>query len=489
MAGSLVAPGLSDYRFWAVRNAVLTRRIANTSKRPVFSNCDDEWWLQARRLLGKRYDLSKRLSTDSYSAEDRFLSQRVIVRRLRPSSGPQDGRFLLALQSLASIRHPNFLNVIEVLCAGRIALFVTESPRGASIAETSEKRRFDLDDAMRLVPLTGFEFAAEHVLYPNDVSSRSLCVDLIGEHEENFDFERRPISAWPPFIVRLDISETARPRRRFRPPYLTDRREDENRWALRQTALFLSELLAVSQWPEIPPVSFRAPSLSLNNESKAILRMAACGTGPYENAEALLYALESIAKSPPTSRSPSNFISYRLKPVISLVRAHSFRPFESVSSALGRVPAALTRSIVLCALGATMFWLFSPPQHKVLSGRNPIHANSASVPLSTAQGSQAVQESVPIATEPTSDITAPRPDASPAPSPVQEADRSQNAAARLKGPSHHTLLASGGGRHLFANRARAGSRYRTFFRREIADFRGHLIWFWRRSPFSGKQHH
>jgi hypothetical protein len=182
MAGSLVAPGLSDHHLSTVRNLVFSNRVADISKAPACSNRDHNWWLQAGRPLEKRYTLIRRLSADSYSAEDRFLSQRVIVTRLPPASGAQGRRFFLALQSLASIRHPNFLNVIEVICAGHIALFITESPQGASLAALSEKRRFDLEDTMRLLPLNGFEYAAEHLLFPNVISTRSLYIGSIGEH-------------------------------------------------------------------------------------------------------------------------------------------------------------------------------------------------------------------------------------------------------------------------------------------------------------------
>jgi hypothetical protein len=258
MAGSLVAPGLSAHRFSIVRNPGFSERVANTSKTRVRSNRGHDWWSQAGRQLEKRYDLIRRLSADSYSAEDRFLAQKVTVRRLRPASGPQARRFLLALQSLASIRHPNFLNVIEVLSAGHISLFITESPQGASIAEISEKRTFDLDDAMRLLPLTSLEYAAEHLLFPNTVSTRSLYIDLIGEQEGASGFERQPISAWPPFTVRLDVSEAARPLHRFHPAFSTGRREGVKCWTARQTALLISELLSNPRWPETFVKSFRA---------------------------------------------------------------------------------------------------------------------------------------------------------------------------------------------------------------------------------------
>jgi hypothetical protein len=489
MAGSLVAPGLSDHHLSTVRNLVFSNRVADISKAPACSNRDHNWWLQAGRPLEKRYTLIRRLSADSYSAEDRFLSQRVIVTRLPPASGAQGRRFFLALQSLASIRHPNFLNVIEVICAGHIALFITESPQGASLAALSEKRRFDLEDTMRLLPLNGFEYAAEHLLFPNVISTRSLYIGSIGEQEGTSDFERQPISAWPPFIVRLDVSEIARPQHRCHLPFSTDRRDGVKRWTVRQTALLISELLGIPRWPQARVKSFRPSSYSLNYESRAALSKAARGIGPYEDAESLLWALESVSKSPPIRRTQNHLISPLQKPVVNLLRGRSLLPFDAISSAIGRMPVALTRSVVLSALGATMLWLFSPPQRKALSGSDRILVESASIPLTTAQATEAVQESIPIAAQPSSDIAPPKPDLSPAPSLAPQADRSQNASARLTGSSHHTLPAPGSGRRLSANRGRATSRYRTFFRNEIANFRVRLISFWRRNPFSANRHH
>lgn len=485
----MVAPGLSDHHFSTVQNSTFSNRVANISKVPACSNRDDDWCLQAGRLLEKRYELMRRLSPDCYSAEDRFLSQRVIVRRLRPASGAQGRRFFLALQSLASIRHPNFLNVIEVTCSGHIALFITESPQGASIAAVSEKRTFDLEDTMRLLPLTSFEFAAEHLLFPNAISTRSLYIDLIGEQEGTSDFERRPFPEWPPFIVRLDVSQIARPQHRFHLPFSTDRKDGVKRWTVRQMALLISELVGIPRWPEVPVKSFRPSSYSLNYESRAVLSKAVRGIGPYEDAESLLYTLESVAKSPPIRRTRNHLISPLQKPVVNLLRGRSLLPFDAISSAIGRVPVALTRSVVLSALGATMLWLFSPPQRKALSGSDRILVENASIPLTTAQATEAVQESIPIAAQPSSDIAPPEPDLSPAPSLAPQADRSQNASAKLTGSSHHTWPAPGSGRRLSANRGRPTSRYRTFFRHEIANFRVRLISFWRRSAFSANRHH
>jgi hypothetical protein len=485
-------PDVMRYSLLLHFQPIVSGRIVNASKTSACSSCiDDGWWMRASRLLEKRYELTQRLSTDSYSAEDHLLSQRVVVRRLRPACGLQGKGFLRALRSLTSVRHPNFLNVIDVLCSGGVALFITELPRGPSIAEILEKRSFDLADTMRLLPLTSFEFAAEHLRYPNTISTHSLYLESVGEQEGLSDFERQPISAWPPFIVRLEVSEVARPRYRFYAPFSADRREDVKRWTVRQTALLISELLGITPRPEKTVKSLRASSHPLRNESESLLSSAARGAAPFEDAESLLYVLELVAKDLPTSRPQKRFDPPRQKLVVNFFRSQSFLRFNAIGLTLGRVPLAFTRFIVLSALGATMVWLFSPSKHKPSLDSDRVQVASSPVSFRTSQATLVAHEPDPVASQSEPNTVASMPDQSPSLSPPEQPDFSQKESAMSAETSHHRFPASGGPRHRSANRGRRTflhSKNRTLLQREIADFKVRLISLWRLSVFSGARH-
>jgi hypothetical protein len=484
----------------------------NKSKTAAFLNRidDDAWWSRASLILGRQYLLTQRLSCDSFFAEDRFLSQTVVVTRLRSRSSLRDKQFLRALRSLATIRHPNFLNVMNVLCAGPIALFITESPQGPSIAEISEKRRFDLDDVQRLMPLSGFDFAAEHILHPGTVSWRSLYIETIGEEGQTSDFKRRPISAWSPFVVKLDVWEIARPQHQFYLSFLPEPKRDPTRWAVRQTALLTCELLGVSRKARRssndPPSSLYA----LDEDSSAFLFKAARGTAFLESGESLFYALESRAHPHPVRQSLQGFLAPQEKIVFAfltnckslLMNAKQasqpftdaikrskpkqiLLPFNSVSSMFRRIPVGVSRFIVLSALGASMIWLFLPPQkrHHIALGNNRVEAASVSVPLETARATEAVHEPDSLTDQQSSSIAASSPGEYPANSPSEKSNPDEKKSADLARSNQHKSPASSSVRHESSNYGKAPlarSSYRTSLRRGIANFKIRLISLWRR---------
>jgi hypothetical protein len=169
-------------------------------------------------------------------------------------------------------------------------------------------------------------------------------------------------------------------------------------------------------------------------------------------------------------------------------------PFNSVNAMFGRIPVAVSRFIVLCALGTSMGWLFSPRQkkHDVPSSNNRVEAVSVSVPFETDRASEVVHEPDSLTDQHDSGAAASSPGESPANSPSEKSNPDEKKSANLAQSNHHRSPASGSVRHessTYGKAALADSRYRTSLRRGIADLKIRLISLWRRSHISSGPHH
>jgi hypothetical protein len=132
----------------------------------------------------------------------------------------------------------------------RRRLVVTGEPHSWKTIPLTQRLSCDsffAEDRFLSQTVSGFDFAAEHILHPGTVSWRSLYIETIGEEGQTSDFKRRPISAWSPFVGKLDVWEIARPQHQFYLSFLPEPKRDPTRWAVRQTALLTCELLGVSR--------------------------------------------------------------------------------------------------------------------------------------------------------------------------------------------------------------------------------------------------
>ena len=122
------------------------------------------------------------LDSESFTAEDLALCQTVIVRQAVWTGQRNIESWRQRVRRLAAVRHPNFLNVVDLVLDGSRDLLVTERPLGHSIAEFLKERSFDLEDVVRLMPLTALDLAGAYASRPNSISARFLFVETAGRH-------------------------------------------------------------------------------------------------------------------------------------------------------------------------------------------------------------------------------------------------------------------------------------------------------------------
>jgi hypothetical protein len=140
-----------------------------------------------------------------------------------------------------------------------------------------------------------------------------------------------------------------------------------------------------------------------------------------------------------------------------------------------------------------MIWLFSPPQknHAVPSDNNRAESATVSVPLETAQSTGVVHEPDSFTEQQDSSAAAASPRESPVNSSSEKSGPEEKMSANLTQSNHHKTSAFSSLRHLYSNYGKAApidSKYRTFLRREIANFKIRLVSLWHRSGLSGSRH-
>jgi PAS domain S-box-containing protein len=145
-----------------------------------------------------RYTLTDRISVsqacEMYLARDRDLGRKVIVRF--PPAGPgtaAHARFLLAVQSLASLSHPNIIHIYETGEFNGRPFVATEYTEGRSLREINDVGRLPLDQVIDIVLQICGAVGASHqagIVYQTidpvqvlvDVHGRVrlLCLNLAG---------------------------------------------------------------------------------------------------------------------------------------------------------------------------------------------------------------------------------------------------------------------------------------------------------------------
>lgn len=202
------------------------------------------------RVLSRRYKILGIIGGNSFKAHDLALDQTVTVRQAILTDQYDGDTWRQKLQQLVLVRDPNFLNVLDVICAKSGDFVITERSRGPSIAEIlSERLCFNLEEVLQLMtPLAGaLDFAAGFACCSNPIS---LC-SLFAERRRSFahDSEQRSVSDWPPFHVKLDIWELARPRESIAWPSFASKTQSDNPTglAVKQAALLTYGLLCGDQ--------------------------------------------------------------------------------------------------------------------------------------------------------------------------------------------------------------------------------------------------
>jgi hypothetical protein len=256
-------------------------------------------WLHGGTVLGKRYRVVEAIDSESFTAEDLVLCQTVIVRQAVLTGRRDVKSWRQRVRRLASVRHPNFLNILDLILYGSRDLVVTERPQGHSIAEFLKERSFDLENVVRLMPLSALDLAATYAFRPNPISARWLFVEAPHPQDEQVDLNQRPVSDWPPFVIKLNLWEVVRPRKSHGWPFLNSGEQeiDSRGLVVRQTALLTYELLGGEKEKNGEMKRGVKPVNGLGNAGNSILYDGLQRSPRFESSEGFFHALESVIRS------------------------------------------------------------------------------------------------------------------------------------------------------------------------------------------------
>ena len=251
------------------------------------------------RVLAKRYKILERIDVDSFRAHDLALDQTVTVRQANLAFERNRDTWRKRVRRLASVRHPNFLNVLDLILDGSRDLVVTERPLGHSISEFLKESSFDLEDVVRLMPLTALDLATAYASRPNSISARLLFVETTRPQDEQIDLKRRPIFDWPPIVIKLDVWELVRPSKNLTWPFLNLRQQESGSTgrAVRQVAQLTYELLGAEKRKSFAIKRQFEPVNGLGNAGNSILYDGLQRSSIFESSENFFYKLESAIRS------------------------------------------------------------------------------------------------------------------------------------------------------------------------------------------------
>ena len=254
----------------------------------------------AGTVLARRYKILERTDWDSIKAHDLALDQTVTVRQAMPTS-PRDGdAWRQKVRQLILVRHPAFLNVLDVIFDESIGFVITERAGGRSIGELlRERSRFELEDVLRLMTPLGdsLDLAATLTSCPNPISACWLFIET--RRSFAVDAKQSPLSAWPPFFVKLDVWELVRPRKNLERRFLRLKAQSggSRSLAVRQAALLTYELLGGEKKQEGEVKRWFKPVNELGEAGNSILYCGLQGSPRFETSEDFFHKLDSAIQS------------------------------------------------------------------------------------------------------------------------------------------------------------------------------------------------
>lgn len=137
-----------------------------------------------------RYRILRRLDSgafaDVFLAEDQPHQRRVVVKRLHPRSGPDEGllkSFLREAEVAGRIRHPNIVPVHEVLREGGDAYLVMDYVEGGNLAERlAQAGPLPVEDALALARdmLKGLQAAHDEGVFHRDLKPTNILLSPQG---------------------------------------------------------------------------------------------------------------------------------------------------------------------------------------------------------------------------------------------------------------------------------------------------------------------
>jgi hypothetical protein len=251
-------------------------------------------------VLARRYKILGMIDGDGFKAHDLALDQTVTVRQANLTSQRDRDTWRQKVQQIASVRDPNFLNVLEMIFDKSSDFVITERHPGNSIADLlRERSRFGLEDVLRLMtPLAGsLDLAATLTCGPNPISTSCLFTEMRSSFA--VDPEQRSLSDWPPFFVKLDVWELVRPRKNSTWSFFTPKVQSggSRRLAVRQAALLTYELLGGEKKKDSEVKRWFKSLNGLGDASNSILYCGLQGSPQFESSEDFFYKLESAIRS------------------------------------------------------------------------------------------------------------------------------------------------------------------------------------------------
>jgi hypothetical protein len=253
-----------------------------------------------RKLLATRYKVLGTTDLGGFKAHDLALDQTVTVRQALLTSRSAGDTWRQKVQQLVLVRHPNFLNVLDVISDQSSDFVITERSRGQSIEDTLKERpRLDLEDILRLLtPLAGaLDLAATYSCCSNAISTCWLFTEMSSSFA--LDLGKRSLSDWLQFLVKLDVWELVRPRKNSTWPILTskEQRGGSRSLAVRQAALFTYELLGGETGKESEVKRWFKPVNGIGKAAKSILYRGLQGSPPFESAGCFFHKLKLTIQS------------------------------------------------------------------------------------------------------------------------------------------------------------------------------------------------
>src|SRR5947207_3336246 len=112
-------------------------------------------------LVGGRYQARQGIAPNHLLADDLRLGASVILRKPCLASRLAVPWWRRRALMFGSLRHPNYLNVLDLVKDGGEEFVVTEEPTGPSLTDLLRAGvHFTFDDVVRILPLTALDVTA-----------------------------------------------------------------------------------------------------------------------------------------------------------------------------------------------------------------------------------------------------------------------------------------------------------------------------------------
>jgi serine/threonine protein kinase len=256
-------------------------------------------------LIRERYEIHGRSPFDNcqFKAKDLQTNRIVTLRQLPLSLKNDTAQFELLrrqIERIKAARHPNLLELFGLETYERGLFIVSEWIKGFSLQDLLRVRRALVwEEALRIAtPLAKVQdFAAGKELLGGHLFLRDVSVETPRAIEDSSQFQRTPVTAWPPFIVKVDplSFQGNLPRASVEPAQtLVDSGGvDAGATHVQQLAGIVHELLGGVRTGAGPSGPRLNPVASLSERGNAILRAGATKPNRFTFAADFLAELEA----------------------------------------------------------------------------------------------------------------------------------------------------------------------------------------------------